>query len=107
MQSPVILVLRDRMIIGGIFARPIVFLGAEPMIDPRKSNGLLLTVALALTTIGSNELFSQEHRPSPERRIVVLDDREAVEGEVIVRYRSRSEERRVGKGCSWWCVVGV
>ena len=56
----------------------------------RRTSRLILTVALALTTLSADALFSQERQPAGNRRIVWLDGREVVEGEVIVRYRSQS-----------------
>ncbi|HYB94017.1 MAG TPA: S8 family serine peptidase, partial [Vicinamibacterales bacterium] len=47
-----------------------------------------MSVALALMTLSADALFSQESQPA--RRTVVIDGREAVEGEVIVRYRSQA-----------------
>lgn len=55
----------------------------------RRTSRVALTVALALTTLASDALFSQGRQPA-NRRIVMLDGREVVEGEVIVRYRSRT-----------------
>ena len=54
----------------------------------RRISRVALTVALALTTLASDALFSQG-RPA-SRRIVMLDGREVIEGEVIVRYRSQT-----------------
>jgi hypothetical protein len=59
------------------------------MIDRRKSTSILFTVALALTTLGAGDLLGQGQRPSPPRRVGMLDGREVVEGEVIVRYRAQ------------------
>ena len=46
-----------------------------------------VVVVLALASIGGEGLFSQEPSAPRNRRIVVLDGREVVDGEVIVRYR--------------------
>src|SRR5687767_6166032 len=59
------------------------------MIECRTINRIVLTVALALTTLGADALFSQGLQPAQNRRTVVLDGREVVEGEVIVRYRAQ------------------
>jgi subtilisin family serine protease/ribosomal protein L35AE/L33A len=49
-----------------------------------------LVVIVAVTTIGADALLGQE-RPHPRaRRTVMVDGREAVAGEVIVRYRARA-----------------
>ena len=49
-----------------------------------------LTAMLAVVTINADRLFSAVQPPSNQRRITVLDGREVVEGEVIVRYRGQS-----------------
>jgi hypothetical protein len=59
------------------------------MITWRRSSRILLTIAIALTTFGADALLSQGRAPT-NRRTVVLDGREVVEGEVIVRYRPQS-----------------
>jgi serine protease len=59
------------------------------MIECRTINRIVLTVALALTTLGADSLFSQGQQPAQNRRTVVLDGREVVEGEVIIRYRAQ------------------
>src|SRR5262245_37910011 len=56
----------------------------------RHSTRQFVTVALALATLGADVLFSQTPSSSRARRIVMLDGREVVEGEVIVRYRARA-----------------
>ena len=56
----------------------------------RRTSRIALTLALALTTLGTDALFSQESQTPRPRRIVVLDGHEVVEGEVIVRYRSET-----------------
>ncbi|HUQ89813.1 MAG TPA: Calx-beta domain-containing protein [Vicinamibacterales bacterium] len=53
-----------------------------------RNGRVLLSVLLALATIGTDTLFSQGQ--STNRRTVIIDGREVVEGEVIVRYRSQS-----------------
>ncbi|HJU43444.1 MAG TPA: S8 family serine peptidase [Vicinamibacterales bacterium] len=49
-----------------------------------------LAAALALVTLGAEALFGQGQAPSNSRRTVVLDGREVVEGEVIVRYHPQA-----------------
>jgi thermitase len=61
----------------------------------RTSTRVLLIVALALTTFSVDGLYSQGQSAARSRRIVVLDGREVVEGEVIVRYRP--ESGRIGR----------
>ena len=51
---------------------------------------VLLTFVIALATLGGDALFGQGRAPANSRRIVVIDGHEAVEGEVIVRYRSEA-----------------
>ena len=58
------------------------------MFDRRSPGRLILTVALTFATLGSDTLFSQAPQSNSDRRTVLLDGREVVEGEVIVRYRS-------------------
>src|SRR5918999_5467192 len=55
-----------------------------------RSGRLILTIAVALTTISADALFSQEPSSARGRRTVMLDGREVVEGEVIVRYVSQT-----------------
>ena len=60
------------------------------MFDRRQSGRVILTVALAFATLAGDFLFSQGRQTANGRRIVMLDGREVVEGEVIVRYRQGS-----------------
>src|SRR5688572_18691533 len=65
------------------------------MCEWRKGMRLTVIVALAIITLGADALLSQGQPPASSRRIVVLDGREVVEGEVIVRYRA--EAGRIGR----------
>ena len=58
------------------------------MFESRRISRVILTIALALMTLGADALFTQERQPASNRRTVMLDGREVVEGEVIVRYRA-------------------
>jgi subtilisin family serine protease/ribosomal protein L35AE/L33A len=49
-------------------------------------NRVMVAVALALVTLGTDALISQQSAPPGNRRTTWLDGREVVEGEVIVRY---------------------
>ena len=60
------------------------------MYEWRRKSRVAVTVILALTTLSADALFSQGQQPSGQRRTVILDGREVVEGEVIVRYRSET-----------------
>ena len=59
------------------------------MCEWRKRIWVSVTVALAVATLGGDALFSQG-QPAKGRRIVLLDGREVVEGEVIIRYRAEA-----------------
>ena len=59
------------------------------MFDLRATSRVFLIVALALSTLGVDALLSQGRQPKA-RRIAIVDGREVVEGEVIVRYRSQT-----------------
>ena len=56
----------------------------------RRISRVILAVTLAVTTFGADALFSQGRQAPRHRRTVMLDGREVVEGEVIVRYRART-----------------
>src|SRR5687767_2951695 len=51
---------------------------------------VILMIALALMTLGADALFTQGPPPATNFRTVILDGREVVEGEVIVRYRAET-----------------
>src|SRR5262249_11233538 len=57
------------------------------MSEWRSSGRLILIVAVALTMVSTDALLSREAQ-STTRRIVVVNGREAIDGEVIVRYRA-------------------
>ena len=53
----------------------------------------VISLITAVTTLGAEALVGQG-RPAPgQRRIVMLDGREVVEGEVIVRFRAEADRR--------------
>ena len=55
-----------------------------------RSGRVILTIAVALTTVSADALFSQGQQTAGGRRTEMLDGREVVEGEVIVRYVSQT-----------------
>jgi hypothetical protein len=57
------------------------------MLHVRRHARLALTVALAIVTLSVDALFSQQVPRGNQRRITVINGREAIDGEVIVRYR--------------------
>ena len=58
------------------------------MFKSHRVSRVVFTIALALMTLGADALFTQGRQPARNRGTVMLDGREVVEGEVIVRYRA-------------------